>query len=189
MSTILSKQEIEELLTPEKIKKIAPTADTKRIKELLPYIIEALIESEIVSLPRICAWLAQVLHESGSFIYNEEIASGAAYEKRNDLGNIYKGDGKLFKGRGLIQITGRSNFTQATKALGVNFVDNPELASKDEYSPRIAAWFWRSRNLNKYADINTQESFDKITRIINGGTNGKQSRDKYYAKAKQVLGC
>lgn len=185
---MLTVDQLKETITPEVIKKIVPGCKLDRIKELYPYILEAFIEAEIMSLPRIAAWLAQVSHESGSFKYNEELASGEAYEKRKDLGNIYKGDGVTFKGRGFIQITGRSNYTQLSKALGIDFVSKPELASKDEYSARAAAWYWKSRNLNKYADLNSQEGFDKITKLINGGWNGREQRNKFYEKAKEVLG-
>ena len=68
-----------------------------------------------------------MIHESGSFRYTKEIASGKAYEWRKDLGNVQAGDGVRFKGRGLIQLTGRANYALASNALGVDFVSRPEL--------------------------------------------------------------
>ena len=103
-----------------------------------------------------------------------------------DLGNTQPGDGRRFKGRGLIQVTGRYNYTQASQALGVDFVNNPELASLDENSSRIAAWYWNSRDINSAADAG---DFERVTRLINGGTNGYQSRLTYYNRARQMLGA
>ena len=76
---------------------------------------------------RFAAFIAQLAHESGSFFYTEELASGAAYEGRKNLGNTVKGDGVTYKGRGFIQITGRANYTSLSKEFGVDFVKNPKL--------------------------------------------------------------
>src|SRR6185436_1802430 len=98
-------------------------------------------------------FLAQLGHESMSFRYMEEIASGAAYEGRKDLGNTHTGDGKRFKGRGPIQLTGRANYKAAGDALGVDFINSPEIAAFTEYGFRTAVWFWGTRNLNPLADV------------------------------------
>jgi len=81
--------------------------------------------------------------------YNKEIASGAAYEYRKDLGNIYPGDGVKFKGRGLIQITGRSNYTAAAKALGIDCINHPELLEQPEWAVKSACWWWENKGLNE----------------------------------------
>lgn len=146
-------------------------------------------EFKINSLPRISAFIAQLAHESGSLRYKEELASGAAYEGRKDLGNIYRGDGRRYKGRGLIQLTGRHNYNWASKQLGVDLVNHPKLATNPELSCRIAGLYWQSRNLNKYADYHTERGFRIITRRINGGYNGWHDRLRHWKKAKKALAC
>ena len=120
-------------------------------------------------------FLAQIAHESGNYVYREEIASGAAYEGRKDLGNVRPGDGVRFKGRGYIQITGRANYAQFSKYCGEDLTANPAaLATK--YAADTATWFWKTRNLNSHAKDDSLRSIKAITRRINGGFNGLQDR-------------
>lgn len=146
-------------------------------------------EFKINTIVRIAAFLAQLAHESGSLRYKEELASGAAYEGRKDLGNIYPGDGRRYKGRGLIQLTGRHNYSWASKQLGIDLVGDPYAATQPELSARIAGLYWSSRNLNKYADWNSERGFKIITRKINGGYNGWSDRLSHWKKIKKVLCC
>merc|ERR1712232_130523 len=104
-------------------------------------------------------------HESADLKYMEEIASGAAC------------DGRRYKGRGPIQLTGRANYRTAGRDLGVDLEGNPTLAATPEWGFKVAAWFWKTRSLNQYADEGTQSGFDQVTRRINGGYNGKADRD------------
>lgn len=152
-----------------------------------PLIEKACIEFEINTPIRQAAFLAQLCHESGQLRWFSEFASGAAYEGRKDLGNTQPGDGMRFKGRGPIQLTGRSNYKKAGAALGLDLIATPELAATPQVGFRVAGWFWKTQGLNELADLGPA-SFDKITRRINGGLNGKADRDKYYAKARTVLG-
>ena len=133
---------------------------------------------------RLAAFLAQIGHESGRFAYVEEIASGAAYEGRKDLGNVQPGDGKRYKGRGLIQITGRNNYVQLSKGVKLPFVEHPEWLCLPEYAVMSACWFWHNRGLNELADAGR---FRDITRIINGGYNGLEDREKLYEKCKRIF--
>jgi putative chitinase len=132
-------------------------------------------------------FLAQLGHESASMIYTQELASGDAYEGRKDLGNTQPGDGPRFKGRGLIQITGRANYTSYGNARSSDFItgDNPKLLATD---PNTAAdcsgWFWDTRKLNDLAD---QDDVLAITKKINGGTNGLPDRVSRLALAKCLL--
>ena len=114
----------------------------------LPYLNTAMAEAQINTPKRQAAFLAQLAHESGELRYMEEIASGAAYEGRTDLGNTQPGDGVRFKGRGPIQLTGRNNYRAAGKALGIDLENNPKRAADPDVGFRTAAWFWNSRNLN-----------------------------------------
>jgi putative chitinase len=165
-------------------KKSGHRLSSKRANEVAPHINRAMAEAGINSPKQKAAFVAQLMHESGGFRYNEEIASGAAYEGRRDLGNTQPGDGRRFKGRGFIQLTGRHNYTKAGQALGLDLVNNPQLAAKDENAARVAAWYWKSRGLNKLAE---QGNYDAITKRINGGYNGKRDRDRLYANALRVL--
>jgi putative chitinase len=138
-------------------------------------------------LARKSAFIAQIAHESGQFNYVTEIASGSAYEGRKDLGNTIVGDGVKFKGRGLIQITGRANYGLCSTALtgsSHTFIDNPELLATPLYACLSAGWYWNSRGLNTLADMG---DFMGITKRINGGTNGLASRLEFWERAKKSI--
>jgi len=161
-----------------------PNLSDARARETLPHLNKAMAEANITTPKRQAAFVAQLAHESAQFRYFEEIASGAAYEGRRDLGNTQPGDGKRFKGRGPIQLTGRSNYRAAGKALGIDLENNPKRAAEVDVGFRTAAWFWNSRNLNTYADAG---NFREVTRRINGGYNGLADREAYYRRALNVL--
>lgn len=177
-------------LTPADLQKCMPAADPKNVVLFAPKLQSAMAEYEIDTTRRAAAFLAQIAHESGSLKYVEEIASGEAYEGREDLGNTDTGDGKLFKGRGLIQITGRSNYSELSKELSYNFVLRPEDLEKPGPAAYSAAWFWWSRHLNRLADI---DAFEKISARINGVNkktgkpNGMEDRLKHWAVCRKVL--
>ena len=172
------------MITKEKIKKIYPFATKENIDKYFPYLEDIYKNTDINTVLRFGAFLAQIGHESGQLRYVKELASGQAYEGRKDLGNTEKGDGVKYKGRGLIQITGRSNYSNLSKDLGVDFISNPELLELPEYAVKSAVWFWNKRRLNTFADI---PDFEKITRIINGGLNGYKDRLDLYERAKKYL--
>jgi putative chitinase len=169
----------------QQLRSIMPNLSEARANELMPHLNRAMQEAGINTPRRQAAFLAQLAHESGEFRYMEEIASGAAYEGRGDLGNTQPGDGVRFKGRGPIQLTGRANYAAASQALGIDLVNNPTRAADPDVGFRTAAWYWNNRNLNSYADAG---NFDAITYRVNGGYNGKAERDAYYNRALQVLG-
>lgn len=137
---------------------------------------------------RMAAFIAQVGHESGQLRYVREIwgptAQQLGYEGRADLGNTVKGDGSKYRGRGLIQITGRANYDACGDALGLDLINQPEQLEQPQYAAMSAAWFWSAKGLNKLAD---QGEFVKITRRINGGINGLEDRQALYDKALKVL--
>jgi putative chitinase len=129
-------------------------------------------------------FLAQLAHESAGFKTTTEYASGKAYEGRRDLGNTEPGDGMRFKGRGLIQVTGRFNYQAASKALGVDLITTPGAAALFPFAILTAGWYWEKHNLNAWAD---KDDVERITRIINGGLNGFADRKSYLAKAKAAI--
>lgn len=144
----------------------------------------AMMEFNISTKDRQASFLAQVGHESGQLRYVRELASGAAYEGRKDLGNTEPGDGVRFKGRGLIQITGRANYKKCGDALGYDLIANPQLLESPILACRSAAWFWRANGLNELADTGDQT---RVTRRINGGINGLADRLALFRVASEVL--
>ena len=133
---------------------------------------------------RLAHFMAQLCHESGSFRYMEEIASGAGYEGREDLGNVYAGDGRRYKGRGPIQLTGRANYRTFGRRLGIDLERHPEIAAIPSIGLHTALEYWRDRGLNAWAD---RDDVLTITRKINGGTNGLADRKYHLAKIKGWL--
>jgi len=177
------------LVSNAELAKIMPGASSSKIAQYAPYLNQAMQAAGINTPAREAAFLAQLGHESGSFQYMQELASGKAYEGRKDLGNTQPGDGVKYKGRGPIQITGRANYAAAGKALGIDLINHPELAATPQVGFQTAAWYWNTHNLNQYADQNTQASFNKITKAINGGYNGAADRNSRWNTAKQQLGA
>lgn len=172
------------MVTDDELRRIMPNCPAARRADYLPFIQQAMQEFSITSYLREAAFLAQLAHESGELRYMEELASGAAYEGRRDLGNTQPGDGKRYKGRGPIQLTGRANYKKYGDLLGLDLINNPTIAATKEVGFRIAGEFWKLNGLNELAD---QQKFETITRRINGGLNGQPDRVKYYNRAKQVL--
>lgn len=176
------------MITASELRQIMPLVGT-RADEFAAPLNRAMAEFEINNPLREAAFLAQVAHESGEFRWLRELASGAAYdtgELAKRLGNTPEadGDGQLYKGRGPIQITGKSNYRDCGLALGLDLLGHPELLEQPGPGCRAAGWFWSVKKLNALAD---QENFLLITKRINGGTNGWADRLKYYERAKKLF--
>lgn len=173
-------------MTLDQLRQIMPYAGQRAARYFQP-LTDAMLEFGIDTPARQAAFLAQVAHESGSLRYVRELADGTAYEGRADLGNTQPGDGPRYKGRGLIQITGRANYRATSLALYGDeqlLLDRPQLLEEDVPACRSAAWFWWVRGLNTLADTG---QFRAITRKINGGFNGYPDRLAIWEKAKGVL--
>lgn len=176
------------MISKEQLSKIMPLARA-RINLYYPHLVKTMEEFQITTPKRMAAFIAQLAHESAQFVYVEEIASGKAYDTGSlakRLGNTPEadGDGQKYKGRGLIQITGRDNYAAIQKELGILCLDNPHLLTLPENACRVSGWFWNKRNLNALAD---KGDFVEITRKINGGFNGQAERLKFYQVALGVL--
>lgn len=163
-----------------------PFATDENIDKFLSHLNDTMATFEIDTPMRQAHFLAQIAHESGSLRYVREIASGKAYEGRKDLGNLMSGDGPKFKGRGLIQLTGRINysaFNDFTKK-EYNLLEHPERVEQPDLAALVAGWFWNRNKLNELAD---QDQLLKITKKINGGFNGLEDRTEHLERAKSVL--
>ena len=188
-------------LTAEQIAK-ATGSSLENAQKFTPYLNKYMQKYGITTPNRVLAFLAQVGHESGSLKYTEEIASGSAYKGRNDLGNIYAGDGVKFKGRGLIQLTGRGGYQNMSQKVGKDLIANPELVQQPDLATEVSAIYWseKTRNgltLNEWADkfdltqpidsTNNKGIHENITRAINGGINGLNDRANRLATGQQIL--
>lgn len=176
-----------DIISLEQAAAVLPHVQRQKLEALLPHFNTACVEAEINTAQRCACFIAQLAHESGEFRYFEELGAeaGAQYEGRLNLGNTQPGDGKRYKGRGPIQLTGRANYHAAGLALGLDLEGNPAQVATPAVGFRVAGWFWKSKGLNDLADKNL---FSVITKKINGGWNGQAQREVYYARARKALG-
>lgn len=174
-------------MTPQEL--VACTgARIDRATTFLPFLLATMELYEINTPARQSAFLAQVGHESGGLHWLVELwgptPTQTRYEGRADLGNTEPGDGYKFRGRGLIQTTGRANYAAAGTALSLDLEESPELLALPENAAMSAGYFWDAHQLNVLADAG---KFETITRRINGGLNGQDERQALYDAALQVL--
>lgn len=160
-------------MTPAELLAIMPVAGHRADTYAQP-LTNAMAEFGINTPARQAAFLAQVGEESGSLFYVKEIASGAAYEGREDLGNTEPGDGVRFKGRGPIEITGRANYQECGDALGLDLIAHPELLEEPANGCRASAWFCKKHDLNHWADVG---DFDGYCDVINRGHKTRKIGD------------
>jgi putative chitinase len=165
-------------------------APRERIEKYLPLFIASHARGQIDSVPRLALYMAQLAHESGEWRYMEELDTGWRYDISHNavlaqrLGNVDVGDGPKYKGRGVIQLTGKANYAKYGAILNLPLVDQPSLAARPEHAFELAAAFWVANKLNERAD---RKDVVGATKIINGGTNGLAERLTYYARALDVL--
>jgi putative chitinase len=183
------------MITAEQITSISP--HVQKLDIYLDPLNEGMREFEINTANRVRAYIPQVLHESESFLYMKECATGQEYEGRKDLGNTQIGDGIKYKGRSPLQITGKENYRLCGLALGLDIVSKPELLEDPIYAFKASAWWWKNHGLNQIADrpeswtyqvkdrIYTKVQY--ITKIINGGQNGILEREAFYNLALTVI--
>lgn len=149
----------------------------------------AMADFSIDTPPRQASFLANVGHESGGLHWLVELwgptIDQQRYEGRRDLGNTVKGDGFKFRGRGLLQTTGRTNYQKVSDALGLDYIADPDRLAEPADASRSACYFWKSHNLNQFADVG---DFLSIVKTINGGYNGLSERQILWASAKAALG-
>jgi putative chitinase len=163
----------EHTISPNALQHVCPNlkqADAARIAAGLG---EAFHRFGIDTERRAAMAVAQWAHESDRFRTSQEYASGSAYEGRSNLGNIRPGDGRRFKGRGRIMVTGRANYAAMSKALGIDLVGQPELLAQSPTSELASGQWWKDHDCNSFCD---RDDFVGLTRRINGGVNGLAER-------------
>lgn len=187
--------------------------------EWLTPINEAAADYSINTAVRMAAWLAQCSHESGGFrVTVENLNYGAAgllntwpsrftketaeeyarspekianhvYSNRMGNGDEASGDGWKYRGRGLIQLSGKSNYEAFGTSAGIDAVGDPDQVASATYAARSAGWYWQEHGLNALADKNTLKDFREITQTINGGQTGAADREAKWTAAKTALGA
>lgn len=193
------------MITSQQLKQIVPQIKVSNLTVFTDALNDALPRYDIITHERIRCFISQVAHESASFNAVKEYATGNEYEGRKDLGNVNPGDGVRFKGRGLIQVTGRSNYKACSLSIfkDESLIKRPELLEQPKYAVESACWYWRSRRLNEVCDQpsmwthtthnpdgtpkHTYTKFQWLTKLINGGLNGISEREAFYQRAKQVI--
>jgi putative chitinase len=167
---------------------------------------------------RQACFLGQTLYESGSFKFTKEnlnysakalmatwpsrfadIETATQYERQPEkiankvysgrMGNTEDGDGAKYIGRGLIQCTGKENYTHCGEALGIDLIGSPHLLEEPRYAVLSAGWFWNKKGLNALADEGTKDSFEIMTKRINGGLLGLDDRKSKMNEALKALGA
>ncbi len=196
---------------------IIPHAKEENIDFYLAALNEQLEKFDINSPLRVCHFLAQIAHESGSFNFRTENLNYSAkalravfgkyfatdddaescarqpekianivYASRMGNGDADSGEGWKYRGRGLIQLTGKDNYEQCGAAIGLPLADEPDqVAESADTAVAAACWFWKLRRLNEAAD---EDDVELITRRINGGTHGLEDRKEFLERAKKALG-
>ena len=201
-------------LSLDQLCQMMPNLPIARSQEAHPYLCQAMEEFDISTSPyNICAFIAQLAHESGELRYMEEIASGQAYDNRADLGNTRPEaieaarahnttPGRFYKGHGPLQVTGYDNHKRVGDKLGIDTVNNPGLLATFEYGFRAAGLYWKDEGLSSLAvqdmklvklavrkgGVVSVPAFHAISYKVNGGWNGRDERLRYYVRNKKVMG-
>ncbi|CAB4124878.1 Glycoside hydrolase, family 19, catalytic [uncultured Caudovirales phage] len=168
------------------LRALSPKVKPETIKALADA--ASVLDAYEINTPlRKCHFWAQACHESGGFRHMHEIwgpsPAQKGYEGRKNLGNTVSGDGYLFRGRGLFQLTGRANYKSMSEKIGVDLLKDPEKAADPSIALKIACEYWKSHKLNSLADA---DDIVKITKRINGGTNGLEARKTDLAHCKKM---
>ncbi|AAY91304.1 glycoside hydrolase family 19 protein [Pseudomonas protegens] len=180
-------------ITAQQLLQILPNAGAKA-GVFVPALNAAMSKFGIVTRLRMAAFIAQIGHESGQLQWVRELGSNQ-YLSKYDTGTLAKrlgntpeadGDGQKYRGRGLIQVTGRANYEACSEALfsDARLLNTPELLETPVYAALSAGWFWQRAGLNTLAD---KGDFLTIIKRINGGTNGLADREALYERALKVL--
>lgn len=180
-------------ITEKQLLQILPSAG-RNAGVFVPGLNATMGKFAIITRLRMAAFIAQIGHESGQLRYVRELGNDK-YLARYDTGRLAQrlgntpeadGDGQKYRGRGLVQVTGRANYEACSEALfgDSRLLNTPELLEQPVYAAMSAGWFWQKEGLNTLAD---KGDFLAITKRINGGTNGLEDRQALYKRALEVL--
>ncbi len=160
------------------------SCEFRRLAENLNYSAKGLMDTWPKRFP--------TLDKANAYARQPEKIANYVYANRMGNGDQQSGDGWRFRGRGLLQITGRENYRSSQDALGLPLEERPELLEEPAPAALAAGFYWKSHGLNALADDRSDDNdgadFVSITKKINGGTNGLKSRKQYWARAKAALG-
>lgn len=176
-------------ITLDQFKACFPNAPQETVSSWYWVLIGRMVQDDINTPTRAAAFFAQIGWECGEFRFLEEKTDGRYLELRSDLGNTNPGDGFKYRGRGIIQLTGRANYRYFGNKLGVDLEAEPELATDLFIASAVACAYWNEHGLSELADQNTRNAFAEITRRINGGYTHLEQRLSMWIKAQEVLGC
>lgn len=200
-----------EPVTVEQMLKIRPALGN-RATQVTSDLNQAMRDARITTRTGQAMFLAQMLHEMGTrgdlneiggdstvtyngkkynyffYMYDKESPDPGRRDVAKVLGNTEPGDGIKFHGRGYVQLTGRSNYEHAGNYLGIDLINNPDLAAESSTAVRTAAWFWRYGNGNLNALATKDANFNAVTKRINGKLTGIEDRMALYKLAKEALG-
>lgn len=178
------------MITAEQLALIMPRG-AARVPRFLDPINKTMAQFDIDTAQRQSSFLAQIAHESGQLLYVQELASGDAYENRKDLGNTHPGDGRMFRGHGLIQITGRANHQACADFFKMNLLDFMAWVIQDEGATSASGWWWYANHVNLVADGGDELA---VSRLVNCGSahskctpNGLKERLAFKTIALKVL--
>lgn len=173
-------------VTRERLLRLAPSANAAIVAGVNEHFDALADDHGVTTRLRLCHFLAQAVHETDGFRTLEEYGGPAyfiRYEGRRDLGNTQAGDGVRYHGRGIFQLTGRANYRRFGQLLGIDLEAEPERAKEPATSLRIAFAYWAEHAINAAADA---DDIGRVTKLINGGSNGLAERARYLAKAKAI---
>lgn len=173
------------LITESVLRNLCPYAKSDLLKAVVDNFNQLAPQFGVTSDLRVCHFFAQAAVETDWFKTLQEYASGDEYEGRKDLGNTQPGDGHRYKGRGIFQTTGRSNYDMTGKKMGLDLINNPQLLLEPRNAVLSALIYWQSRGMNAIAD---RDDIDAATKAVNGGYNGYDDRVRALGVLKSTIG-
>ncbi|HIG74543.1 MAG TPA: glycoside hydrolase family 19 protein [Bacteroidetes bacterium] len=186
-------------LSPDALRRVllAAGVNARLAHRYAPSLAWAMDLAKVDTRDRVAHFLAQVLHESAGLLYTAEVwgptRAQRRYEGRRDLGNVRPGDGYRYRGRDVLQVTGRDNYRQCTewwqaRGVDVDFEAEPDRLASEEFVGFGAAWYWATRGLNGLADRgDTRRDVARVTRRVNGGYNGLADRVRWFVRVGAAL--